>query len=49
MYSVVIPVYEAAAQVGRCVASWLSQTEKDLELILVDDGSADGSGKICDQ
>ena len=32
MYSVVIPVYEAAAQVGRCVASWLSQTEKDLEL-----------------
>lgn len=49
MYSVVIPVYEAAAQVGRCVDSWLSQTEKDLELILVDDGSADGSGKICDQ
>lgn len=49
MYSVVIPVYEAETCVGRCVESWLAQTEKDLELILVDDGSKDGSGRICDE
>lgn len=48
MYSVVIPVYEAAASISRCVDSWLAQTEKDLEVILVDDGSTDGSGRICD-
>lgn len=49
MYSVVIPVYEAEACVGRCVDSWLAQTEKNLELILVDDGSTDRSGRICDK
>lgn len=49
MYSVVIPVYEAAEQLGRCVDSWLSQTERDLEVILVDDGSTDGSGGICEE
>ena len=48
MYSVVIPVYEAKTCLGRCVESWLSQTEKDLELILVDDGSSDGSAVLCD-
>lgn len=49
MYSVVIPVYEARDCLERCVESWLGQTEKDLELILVDDGSTDGSGSLCDQ
>lgn len=48
MYSVVIPVYEAGNCLDRCVASWLRQSERDLELLLVDDGSADGSGELCD-
>ena len=48
MYSVVIPVYEAKDSLMRCVESWLGQTEEDLELILVDDGSTDGSGSLCD-
>lgn len=49
MYSIVIPVYQAKEYVGRCVDSWLAQTETDLELILVDDGSTDGSGELCDK
>lgn len=49
MYSVVIPVYEAAESLTRCVRSWLAQTEPDLEVILVDDGSKDGSGELCDR
>ncbi len=48
MYSVVIPVYQAEDTLERCVRSWLAQTEADLELILVDDGSRDGSGALCD-
>ena len=48
MYSVVIPVYEAETCVGRCVESWLAQTEKDLELILVDDGSSDRTLQIAE-
>ncbi len=49
MYSVVIPVYQAKRDLERCVLSWLVQTEKDLELILVDDGSTDGSSELCDK
>lgn len=48
MYSVVIPVYEAKRDLERCVRSWLVQTEGNLELILVDDGSIDGSAELCD-
>ncbi|MDO4261765.1 MAG: glycosyltransferase family 2 protein [Eubacteriales bacterium] len=48
MYSVIVPVYEAKGTLKRCADSWLAQTEKDLELILVDDGSTDGSGALCD-
>ncbi len=49
MYSVVIPVYQAKAYLRRCVDSWLGQTETDLEIILVDDGSTDGSSALCDE
>ncbi len=49
MYSVIIPVYQAKAGLGRCVSSWLSQTREDFELILVDDGSTDGSAALCDE
>lgn len=48
MYSVIIPVYEAKRDLERCVSSWLKQTRTDLEIILVDDGSTDGSGSLCD-
>ena len=48
-FSVVIPVYQALGTLERCVASWLGQSRSDLELILVDDGSTDGSGERCDE
>ena len=46
--SVIVPVYNAANLVGDCVYSILRQTFSDFELILVDDGSTDGSAEICD-
>lgn len=46
--SVVIPVYNAEAFLAECVESVLAQDFSDFELLLVDDGSTDGSGKICD-
>lgn len=46
--SVVIPVYRTEAYLDRCVASVLAQTHKDLDVILVDDGSPDKCGEICD-
>lgn len=47
--SVVIPVYNVKPYLERCVQSVLRQTHKDIEVILVDDGSKDGSGELCDQ
>lgn len=49
MYSVVIPVYNAKSSLKRCVDSWLAQSRSDLELLLVDDGSTDGSAVLCDE
>ena len=46
--SVVVPVYNAAAYLPRCLDAILNSTLKDLELILVDDGSTDGSQTLCD-
>lgn len=46
--SVIVPVYKAEKYLHRCVASILAQTFTDFELILVDDGSPDESGRICD-
>lgn len=46
--SVIIPVYNIESYLEKCVGSILSQTERDFELLLVDDGSTDGSGALCD-
>ena len=46
--SIIVPVFNAKASLRRCVDSILGQEFQDFELILVDDGSSDGSGAICD-
>ena len=46
--SVIVPVYKVEKYIGECINSILAQTFKDFELILVDDGSPDKSGEICD-
>ena len=48
MISVIVPVYKAEKFLDRCVSSILNQTYKNLELILVDDGSPDKSPEMCD-
>ena len=48
-FSIVIPVYNTIKELRRCVDSVVSQTFADFELILVDDGSTDGSGDLCDR
>ena len=48
LLSVIVPVYKVEAYLDECVESILNQTYTDLELILVDDGSPDRSGEMCD-
>ena len=48
-YSIVVPVHNAEPYLRQCVESVLSQDVNDLELVLVDDGSEDLSGEICDE
>lgn len=48
MISVIIPVYNVAAYLPECLDSVLSQDHRNLEVILIDDGSTDSSGAICD-
>jgi len=47
--SVIIPVYNVEKYLYRCIESVVHQTYEDLEIILIDDGSKDSSGKLCDQ
>ena len=47
--SIIVPVYNVEEYIAECIDSILAQTYKDWELILVDDGSKDNSGKICDE
>lgn len=47
--SIIIPVYNVKNYLNKCIDSILNQSYKDFEIILVDDGSTDGSGEICDE
>lgn len=48
LFSVIVPVYNTAAYLSHCIDSILAQSYLDFELILVDDGSTDGSEALCD-
>ena len=48
LISVIVPVYNVKKYINRCVDSIIHQSYKNLEIILVDDGSTDGSGFLCD-
>lgn len=47
--SVIVPIYKAEKYLNRCLDSILAQTMADFELLLIDDGSPDRSGEICDE
>lgn len=47
LISIIIPVYNVESYLSECIDSIVSQTYRDLEIILIDDGSTDGSGSIC--
>ena len=49
LISVIVPIYNVVNEVERCVQSILGSTYKNLEIILVDDGSNDGSSELCDR
>lgn len=47
--SVIVPVYNVEGYIERCVESLREQTLREIEILLIDDGSTDGSGRICDE
>ncbi len=49
LISIIIPIYKVEPFIVRCIDSVLHQTYRDIEIILVDDGSPDNCGKICDE
>ena len=49
LISVIVPVYNVEKYIKKCIDSIINQTYKNIEIILIDDGSKDNSGKICDE
>ena len=49
LIGVIVPVYKTEKYVAECIESILAQTYRNFRLILVDDGSPDGAGSICDE
>lgn len=49
MITVIVPVYNVERYLGPCIDSILAQTYENLEILLIDDGSTDGSGAVCDE
>ena len=49
MISVIVPVYNVEKYLEECIESIINQTHSDIEIILVDDGSTDNSGALCDE
>ena len=49
LISVIIPVYKVELYLERCLKSIINQTYKNIEILLVDDGSPDQCGEICDK
>ena len=47
--SIIVPVYNMEKYLSRCIDSLLVQDVKDMEILLIDDGSTDGSGKIIEE
>lgn len=49
MISIIVPVYDVEPYIRQCIDSILNQTYKDIEILLIDDGSPDNCGRICDE
>lgn len=48
LFSFIVPVYNTSKYLNECIESLLCQKGADYEIVLIDDGSTDGSGEICD-